>query len=177
MSDDLEIRAPTLHDASRLAALGRDTFIETFGHLYPQADLDRHLEQVYSLQAIEQELRDPNLTFQVIDDGRELVGFVKVGEVHVPVNERSQRAMELRQLYVRQRLIGRGLGTKLMAWADTEFTRCQTDEVYVSVFSENSRAIAFYQKYGFEKIGEYGYRVGDQVDREWIMFKKYGDMR
>lgn len=64
-----------------------------------------------------------------------------------------------------------------MEWAMNYFRSINTDEIYVSVFSENPRAIRFYQKYGFEKIGEYGFPVGDQVDLEWIMRKTFKELQ
>jgi ribosomal protein S18 acetylase RimI-like enzyme len=41
--------------------------------------------------------------------------------------------------------------------------------IYIGVYSENHRAIAFYNKYRFEKVGEYIYEVGKNRDREFIL--------
>jgi ribosomal protein S18 acetylase RimI-like enzyme len=37
------------------------------------------------------------------------------------------------------------------------------------VWSENFGAQRFYGRYGFEKVGEYGFRVGNTVDHEFIL--------
>ena len=165
----MHLRAPTPDDLPRLARLGRDTFIETFGTLYKPEDLNHFLENVYSEEAVAQELADPKLTHRVIDNGEDLVAFLKIGPVHVPVDNPAPDAMEIWQVYVRQEFIGHGLGKRLMAWADDEFQKRKAGEIYVSVFSENERAIRFYQRHGFEKVGEYGFPVGEQIDLEWIM--------
>jgi len=162
-------RPATPDDLSKLARLGRETFIETFGPLYTPKDLNTFLEDVYSEKTVAQELADPNLTHQVIDNGEDLIAFIKIGPVHVPVENPAPDAMEIWQIYVRQEFLGHGLGKHLMTWADEEFKRRNAGEIYVSVFSENDRAILFYQHHGFEKCGEYGFPVGDQIDLEWIM--------
>jgi ribosomal protein S18 acetylase RimI-like enzyme len=41
--------------------------------------------------------------------------------------------------------------------------------LYIGVWSENLGAQRFYGRYGFKKIGEYGFVVGNTVDREFIL--------
>ncbi len=172
--DQLRLFTPTADNAAALAELGTTTFIETFGASYAAEDLHAFLEQVHSLPAVLGELADPGLHFQLAELDGELVGYIKVGKVYVPAPSPSPAAQELRQLYVLEKQTGRGIGKRLMAWANQKFAELGADEVYVSVFSENHRAIGFYQSFGFEKIGEYGFKVGQQVDREWIMRRKTG---
>ncbi len=42
-------------------------------------------------------------------------------------------------------------------------------DVWIGVWSENHGALRFYGRHGFEKAGEYGFRVGTTVDREFIL--------
>ena len=167
----MNLRAPNPDDLSQLARLGRETFIETFGTLYTPDDLNHFLQNVYSEKTVAQELADPKLTHRVIDNGEDLVAFIKIGPVHVPVDNPLPGAMEIWQLYVRREFIALGLGKQLMAWADDEFQKRDAGDIYVSVFSENERAIRFYQRHGFKKVGEYGFPIGDQIDLEWIMHR------
>lgn len=165
------IVVPRPADAGRLAALGRQTFVETFGGMYDPADERAFLEQVYSESAIRAELLDPRLDFRVLEQDGEWLGFVKIGALSVPVTDADPSALELRQLYLLRPYTGKGLGRVLMDWADAEFARRGASGVYVSVFSGNLRAIRFYERRGFQKTGEYGFRVGNHVDREWIMYR------
>lgn len=177
MNGEFQLRNPEIEDTAHLAELGRSTFIETFGTLYRQEDLNHFLKEVYSDAVVAQELADPKLTHRVIESDGELVAFIKVGPVHVPAESPSPDAGEIWQVYVRKSFLGKGLGDRLMEWAMNYFRSINTDEIYVSVFSENPRAIRFYQKYGFEKISEYGFPVGDQVDFEWIMRKTFKELQ
>ena len=170
----MPLRTPSLDDLSALAELGRDTFVETFGDLYKSEDLQAFLTEVYSEKAVEEELNNPDLHFQILTQGDELIGYAKIGPVHAPAENPAPGAMELWQLYVRQKYLGQGLGKKLMAWAEEQFAAHNATEIYISVFSENPRAIRFYENHGYRKVGEYGFPVGDQIDLEWIMCKTSG---
>jgi RimJ/RimL family protein N-acetyltransferase len=48
-------------------------------------------------------------------------------------------------------------------------TNYKDSPIYIGCYSENHRAIAFYNKYKFEKVGEYVYAVGKMRDREFIL--------
>ena len=64
---------------------------------------------------------------------------------------------------------GGGLGQRLFAdvmdWLQSEGPR----SVWIGVWSENFGAQRFYARHGFEKVGEYGFKVGRTVDREFIL--------
>ena len=171
MPAPFQLRTPSLKDLGALAELGRTTFVETFGDLYTPEDLHAFLTEVYSEKSVSEELNNPDLQFQVLTQEEKLVGFAKIGPVHVPTKNPAPSAMELWQLYVRQEFLGQGLGKKLMTWAAEQFASRKATDIYLSVFSENERAIRFYQSHGFKKIGEYGFPVGNQIDLEWIMHK------
>ena len=168
-----ELKTPRHKDLTALAKLGRETFVETFGHLYSAEDNRTFLEEVYSEKSVGEELDRDDLHFQVISMGEELIAYIKIGPVHVPAENPAPDAMEIWQIYVRKEWIGHGFGKQLIAWAEAQFASRKTSEIYISVFSENPRAIRFYERHGLEKIGEYGFKVGKHVDLEWIMRKQY----
>ena len=45
-------RAPRAEEAAALADLGRNSFVETFGHLYRPEDLAMFLEDVYADEVV-----------------------------------------------------------------------------------------------------------------------------
>jgi ribosomal protein S18 acetylase RimI-like enzyme len=75
---------------------------------------------------------------------------------------------ELSRLYLRKSAQGGGLGARLLETA-LEFLRDRFEHVYLSVYAENTVAQRLYGRYGFVKVHDYFYRVGDHLDPEWIM--------
>ena len=165
---DIAYRTPTAADTEALCQLGRDTFVETFGHLYSPKDLDHFLVTTFGPGGMPDELNDPGLAFMVAEADGRLVGYCKVGDLHTEVDTGGRNGLELRQLYVRRSHHGAGVAARMMQWGIEELRRRGADDVYLSVFSENVRAQRFYARYGFVEIGRNIFMVGDQADDDRI---------
>ena len=81
--------------------------------------------------------------------------------------------LELKQLYTAPDATGRGIGGALMEWAMAEFAARGADEVQISVWSGNHDAQRFYARYGFEKVADITFRVGEQLDEEFLMARMF----
>lgn len=165
---DIIYRSPTLADAGALCELGRDTFVETFGHLYSDADRDAFLKAVFGPTGMPVELADPAYSFRIAEADGAMVGYCKVGPLSMDVETHGRRALELKQLYVRGTHHGGGIAPKLMDWAIAELKRRGAEDIYLSVWSENERAKRFYARYGFVEVGKIAFMVGDQADDDRI---------
>ena len=170
MSDrPFTVRRATETDAEELAHLAEVTFTDTFGQLYPPEDLATYVASTYTAKACLDTLADPRMAYWLAGAGDELaVGFALAGYCKLPVEDPEPAAGELRQLYVRSAYQKQGLGARLfeaaLEWLETRYS-----PLYIGVWSENHGAQRFYGRYGFVKVGEYGFRVGKTIDRELIL--------
>jgi ribosomal protein S18 acetylase RimI-like enzyme len=163
------VRAATLADVPVLAELGAKTFTETFSHLYSRQDLQAYLEEKHSQAAHAAVLADPRIgAWLAFDDAGLPCGFAVAGPCKLPVEGRESEAGELRQVYVLASRQNLGIGRRLMECA-LEWLAAHFAPLYIGVWSENVGAQRLYARYGFSKVGEYGFPVGDHVDREFIM--------
>jgi diamine N-acetyltransferase len=166
----VSIRRAALSDASALAELGGATFAATFGHLYPPEDLQVFLSESHSIDAWTCVLSDPEraVWIAVRSDGVP-VAFIAVGPCKLPVVNREAAAGEVHQLYVLADHHNLRLGSKLMN-AGLEWLEAQgRSPLYIGVWSENFGAQRFYERFGFTKVSEYGFRVGQTIDHEFIL--------
>lgn len=164
------IRRALPGEAANLADLARDTFVETFGYLYRPEDLAAFLATSQSVAAYAPLLHDPRVGIWVAEDPhRVLVGFLTAGPCKLPVAQREGSAGEIRQLYLRAAVHREGLGTRLLMLAIDWLTAQGHAPLYVGVWSGNLGAQRLYARYGFEKVGEYDFPVGQQLDREFIL--------
>ena len=76
--------------------------------------------------------------------------------------------MGLNQLYTAAGRTGQGIGAALTDWALAEAREHSADAVQLSVYSENYGAQRFYARYGFTKIADIGFWVGNQRDAEFL---------
>lgn len=162
-------RDATADDLPAIDRIFRQSFCETFAHLYRPEDLDAFLAQ-FTPEAWASEFDDPRYRFRVAEADGEVIGFVKLGPSALPI-ETNSRATELRQLYLLKSHHGSGLAAALFDWALAEAKHQGNEELYLTVYTDNHRAKRFYERYGFEAIGRYDFMVGEQADEDIIMRK------
>ena len=160
-------RTATSADADRLVAVFHGCFRDTFGHLYQPQDLAAFLDS-HTVDQWRGQLESADFAVRLVGDGDQLAGFIKLGPLKLPV-EPAGKALELRQLYVREPWQGSGAARELMDWVIAEARRRGADELYLSVFTQNHRAKRFYSRYGFEEVGPCVFMVGNQADEDVMM--------
>ena len=166
----IEYETPTVatHGES-LNTMAQRCFIDTFGHLYREADLNSFLASAYGPDGLLKDLADPRFDWRVAISDGQLVGYVKVGPLGLPAPDPQPGALELKQMYVLKDWHGAGLAAELMEWAAARASERGAPELYLSVFDHNHRAKRFYARYGFADVGPCTFRVGEQLDddRMW----------
>jgi GNAT superfamily N-acetyltransferase len=162
----IHYRDAGMEDADLLADISGRSFELTFGHLYREEDLQPFLERL-NADGWRGELSDPRYQVRLAFEDETPTGFCKIGPLTLPVETRAP-AIELRQLYLLPEWHGAGIAQALMDWALGEARRRGAKEMYLSVFTENYRAQAFYRRYGFTFVKPYHVMVGEQADEDEI---------
>ncbi|MEZ5960251.1 MAG: N-acetyltransferase [Hyphomonadaceae bacterium] len=164
--NEITYRDANVTDAAALGAFAERTFTETFGHLYPPEDLASYVEAKYRTDVVAAELADADVRYVLaLRDGL-IVGYSKLGVIDMDVD--ATDALELHRLYVDASVKGAGVAKTLMddglAWARGKGAKV----MYLSVWENNTRAQAFYRRYGFEHVKEHKFMVGRVADRDFI---------
>jgi GNAT superfamily N-acetyltransferase len=157
-------------DAQAIDALFRQSFTDTFAHLYDPKDLAAFFAR-FTEAAWRSELADPDFAFRLAEEDGALAGYAKIASVKLPVAPAGPAA-ELRQLYLLERWHGAGIAQALMDWVVAKARGRGAEMLYLSVFTENHRARSFYARRGFEEVGPYIFMVGNHADQDIIMRAK-----
>lgn len=160
-------RNATIADAAALAELGRNSFVETFGHRYRPEDLSFFLEKHQEPQW-RAELGDIAFAVRLAEADGQAIAYAKIGPPVLPV-EAIDASVELRQFYVLAPWQGRGVAQQMMDWVLAKAQARGAAAVYLSVFSENPRARRFYERYGFRFMAPFTFMVGEQPDEDHIL--------
>ena len=172
---DVTVRHARPEDLDALVALSRKTFTDKFGHLYRPEDLASFLATDHGPEVYKTALASSDVLLRVAEtaDGQ-LAAYLVCGSLTLPARVAAPGAVELKRLYVDTPLQGRGLGSQFIEESFDWAHRRRAPEIYLSVFSENFGAQRIYERYGFEKIGEFWFPVGAHRDLEFLMRRKIG---
>jgi ribosomal protein S18 acetylase RimI-like enzyme len=167
----LFIRLATENDAAVIADLSRLTFYETFARYNTKEDMDKFMNQQFTRQLLMQEVGAPGNIFFLAMQGQEPVGYARLRESPNPASPGRMNAIEIARIYTRQSVIGTGIGSRLMQCCLDKAVELKKEIIWLGVWEKNTRAIAFYTKWGFEKFGEHPFILGDDLQTDWLMKK------
>lgn len=164
-------RTATAADGPVLADMGRRCFVETFGPHFPPDDMALHLERMFGPDGLPAELNDPAIRVRVAEEDGEAAAYLKLSPMALPVPH-EPGALEIKQLYVLARWQGAGIAPALMDWAIETGREAGAPALYLSVWAEGARAIAFYRRCGFVEVGIAPFRLGTRSYADPVM--RYG---
>ena len=165
----IEIRHGTPADADLLYRLGLETFSETFSSDNTPADMAIYLSQAFGPEIQVAELSDPASSFLIAEVQAEAVGYARLLAGVPPPEIGGAKPIEVVRLYSRSAWIGRGVGAALMRACLSEARTLGGDTIWLGVWERNTRAIAFYEKFGFRKVGAHEFLLGNDVQTDWLM--------
>lgn len=152
MHHHLQIRAGQASDADRLAVLAVQVWLHTYATKGINNDVAQYVLSELTVEKFSARLAEPETKMLVAECSEGLVGFaaVKFG-FSCPSGARS--VVELQTLYVQEHFIGQGIGRSLLEAAEAMAREQATSPLWLTVNAQNARAIAFYARQGYAKVG------------------------
>lgn len=164
----------TPDDAPLLAKIGGASLIESHGHSAAPEVMQQYVDKAFSEAACRAELADDNNLFYGIYYKDQLAGYSKI-ILHTPHPAVSlQPVTKMERLYLLKEFYALKLGQQLMEEAVALSKEAGEKGVWLNVWKENSRAIRFYTKNGFEIVGESEFILtATHSNPNWVMLLRY----
>jgi ribosomal protein S18 acetylase RimI-like enzyme len=169
---EFSIRFAVPGDAELIADLSRKTFYETFGYVNTKENMDKFMNEQFSRDKLIKEVGEPGNIFLLAFDGETPVGYVRMREGEQRPEFDNKDAIEIVRIYSINTYIGMGVGQQLMRQSIFLAKEMKKEIIWLGVWEKNPRAIAFYNKWGFEKFAEHDFLLGDDVQKDWLMKKE-----
>lgn len=164
------IRRSTPDDALQIAALSRQTFFDSFARYNTKENMQLFMDGPFNTEKLEMEAADPEAIFFVAETEGKLCGYVLLKEETQP-ELIGLNAIEISRIYIEKETIGKGVGKKLMDMAIEYAQLREKNCLWLGVWEHNTKAIAFYEREGFEKFGEHIFLLGEDPQTDWLMKK------
>jgi len=165
------IRRGTKNDLPLLTGLSVRSFREAFESFYKAEDFDAFLRDAYNPEKLGRELADPACTFLFASVGGEPLGYALVRQGPPEPCVKGPDPIELVRIYALQKAVGKGLGSALMEACIGVAKEKGARTLWLGVWEQNPRALAFYSRLGFVDVGFHHFQIGSQVDIDRILVK------
>ena len=163
------IRRASTDDAACLATAGAVLFCQAYESAIDACELAAYIAEAFTESTMRAELHDPGVVTLIAWDGDEIAGFAQLRERDAPVADALHANVELARIYLERRYHGVGLAQDLLSEAGAVARSLEAKGVWLSVWERNRRAIAFYEKYGFTRVGHQDFRMAGQLHCDVVM--------
>jgi ribosomal protein S18 acetylase RimI-like enzyme len=168
----VEIRTAGEGDVRLLSVLGTVTFYEAYFEQDDPADMADYLCETFSPERTAAEISDPNSTYFIVLSNGAAVGYAKLLRNSTAEGVKGERAVELKRIYLVERVWGTGLGEKLLNHCIDAARNEGFDSIWLGVWEENVRGLSFYRKHGFVRVGSLEFPYGQTVGINAVMEKR-----
>ncbi len=169
-SNSLNIRYATENDIHLLVEIGRTTFDEAFSRYNTPQDMKHYLKDAFNPEKQASEFAGPGSFFLIAEENENSIGYARLqagagGETCIT----GDRPIELVRIYVLGRWIGKGYGSALMQACLESARSSGYNSIWLGVWEKNERAIRFYEKWGFRKVGTHHFLLGTDLQNDILM--------
>ena len=162
------IRKVLPEEVEELKVISEDTFRETFAHDNTESQLQAYFDTALSEEVLLDEIthEESRYFFIIVDDVK--AGFLKTNVGSAQTEQHLDNAFQIQRIYISQAFQGMGLGKRLFEFALQEARDLGCDWAWLGVWEHNTKAQAFYNRYGFEKFSQHSFMVGQKVDTDFL---------
>jgi len=165
----MKLRKCNQLDLIELIEIGRSTYYETFHTMNSNETMSKYLDEAFHPTKINEELHNPDSSFYFLYSKEILSGYIKINFSPSQTDINDRNSLELERIYVKKEHIGKGFGKFLINKTISIAKNHKLKYVWLGVWEENKPALAFYRKMGFEFYKKHTFRMGDELQNDFIL--------
>jgi ribosomal protein S18 acetylase RimI-like enzyme len=169
MQNSIRIRRAAESDALELSVLAERSFRDAFAESNTAANMQLHCAATYGQALQLAEIRDSSRETWVADSDNGLIAYAQLRLDALSPVILGERPVEIQRFYVDASHHGAGLAHELMKQVLARAEAAGSAALWLGVWEQNSRALAFYRKWGFYVVGRQIFELGDDPQRDLVM--------
>lgn len=166
------IRPCSACDLAALQEISYETYDQTFRAMNSAETMDAYLKEAFNTEKLLGELRNPHSAFYFLQIDDRVVGYLKLNDAAAQTDFHDPQGLEIERIYVRQQHQGLGYGREMLEFALKIALSRRKKYAWLGVWEKNTAAIAFYETLGFQQAGAHTFRMGDELQTDYIMIKE-----
>jgi len=170
----IEIKVASMNDAITIQKIGKETFLETFESNNLKVNMNNYIQERFSTEQVEKELKNLESIFYIAWEGNLPVGYLKLNIGAAQTEIKLEDHIEIERIYVYTSHHGKQVGQMLFFKALETAKNLRVPTVWLGVWEENARAINFYKKNGFEEFDKHIFKLGHDEQTDILMKRAVG---
>lgn len=171
------VRRARVEDAGIVAAVAAETFEMACPPGTRREDIEAFIAANLSESRFSDYLGGSTHTILLADVNGEIAGYTMLisgepADPDVAAAVKGRPTIELSKCYVRAGFHGHGVASTLMEASVGVAREVEAVSVWLGVNEHNARAIRFYEKSGFAKVGRKGFYVGEELHDDFVLEKR-----
>ena len=162
----LTIKAATEADFPTIRQIAYDTWPQTFGQILSEQQIAYMLDLMYSLPSLQAQVQQQGHVFLLASEAENPLGYISY-----ELNYQQTTATKIHKIYILPQAQGKGVGKALIDAATAVGLANQNEALLLNVNKYN-KALQFYERIGFEVIGQEDIDIGEGFLMEDFTMKK-----
>ena len=164
----VEFKKIEITDWAKIQKIAYETWPNSFGQVIPEEQINYMLQLIYNEESLKEQILEKGHNFILAEKDNQSLGFTSY-----EINYNSEPQLMIHKLYILPEAQGLGIGSKFINLLSEIAKLNHYKQLRLKVYFENTKAIGFYEKYGFKKNGTETTDIGNNYTiLDNIMVKK-----
>lgn len=168
---NLSLKKCSLKDIEILRDISIKTYYATFAEFNVKENMNAYLDAAFNFDKLFKEAQDKNSAFYFLYKDNVLTGYIKLNVAPSQSDINDSDSLEIERIYILKEFQGFGLGRFLIEHAIKIAIEKRKKFIWLGVWENNEKAIRFYKKNGFYKIGSHSFFMGEDGQIDYVMRK------
>lgn len=170
--EEIKIIPATIKNLNQLQRIARKTFSETFAAFNSEINMIKYIDENFSSTQLSYELSNKNVQYYLATTGNAVIAYLKLNFDNAQTEPLGKHAVEIVRIYVLKKFQGKKIGQKLFNKAIELAKQKKANYIWLGVWENNTKALAFYRKNGFTEFDKHTFTLGNDKQTDILMKHK-----
>ena len=151
----ISLKQASTADLNTIQEIVNKTWPITYGEILSKEQLDYMMDLIYSDESLIKQIQNQEQLFYIVNEETSVIAFIAIEH-----NYKNEAVTRIHKIYILPEAQGKGIGKLLIDAVQKLATENNSTSLSLNVNRFN-KALAFYQKLGFEIIAEENIEIGN----------------
>ena len=159
----------TIENLPQLRPIALTTFWDTYGTMNTPENIVSYLKSSFDESHLKKEINHPDSDFYLLQNDGQEVGYFKINTGAAQTESMPDNYLEIERIYILNTYHGKGFGRRMIDFIKEIAIAKRKNVIWLGVWEKNPKAIAFYERMGFNAFGKHEFVVGDEAQVDIMM--------